>query len=290
LRAPEGLVWMDGARISAARATVSLADLAIQAGLGAFETLAVRDSRVLDWEAHLDRLERSADRLGVILYERKALAEAGAAVAAEVAGGLGWLKIVALRAGPTVIFAGAIDPALIGESASAVLLSWRRSPSDPLAQLKTLNYAPSVLGLEEARRHGADEGLWLNTRGHLAEGCSSSIFVVWRKTIFTPAVRDGILPGVTRAIALEAARTLGIVIHEGKVRLKRLETAHEAFLSSSVRGVRPLVRFEGRPVGRGLPGPITRAIADRVAALRKVGTASGETAEQAVAPLQGERE
>jgi branched-subunit amino acid aminotransferase/4-amino-4-deoxychorismate lyase len=281
---------MDGTLVSADHATVSLADPAIQAGIGAFETLAVRDSRVLDWEAHVDRLERSADRLGVTLHPRKALAEAGAAVAADVAGGLGWLKIVALRGGPTAIFGGAVDPAVIGESVSAVLLRWRRSPSDPLAQLKTLNYAPFALGLEEARRRGADEGLWLNTRGHLAEGCGSSVFVVWRSRIFTPAVRDGILPGVTRAIALEAARALGIVIHEGKVRLKRLETAHEAFLSSSVRGVRPLVRFEGRPVGRGLPGSITRAIADRVAALRKVGTTPGEMAEGAVAPLQGERE
>jgi len=290
VRVPDGLVWIDGALVPADRATVSLADPAVQAGIGAFETLAVRDSQVLDWEAHVDRLERSARCLGMSLHDRTALAKAGAAVAAEVASGLGWLKIVALRDGPTAIFAGAIDPSAIGESASAVLLRWRRSPSDPLAQFKTLSYAPFALGLEEARRRGADEGLWLNTRGHVAEGCSSSVFVVWRKTIFTAAVRDGILPGVTRAIVLEAARALGIVIHEGKLRLKKLETAHEAFLSSSVRGVRPLVRFEGRPVGRGLPGPITRAIADRVAALRKVGTASGETAERAVAPLQGERE
>jgi len=261
LRVPEGLVWMDGALVSADHATVSLADPAIQAGIGAFETLAVRDSQLLDWEAHVDRLERSADRLGVTLPEGETLAEAGAAVAAEVAGGLGWLKIVALRGGPTAIFAGAIDPATVGESVSAVLLPWRRSTSDPLAQLKTLNYAPFALGLEEARRRGADEGLWLNTRGHLAEGCTSSVFVVWRKRIFVPAVRDGILPGVTRAIVLEAARALG-----------------------------PLVRFEGRPVGRGLPGPITRAIGDRVAALRKVGTAPGEAPEAAVAPLQGERE
>jgi branched-subunit amino acid aminotransferase/4-amino-4-deoxychorismate lyase len=290
LRIPEGLVWVDGTRVAADRATVTLADPAIQAGIGAFETLAVRDSQLLDWEAHHDRLERSAEWLGVRLHDRTALAEGAAAVAAEVAGGLGWLKIVALRGGPTAIFAGAIDPAAIGESVSAILLRWRRSPSDPLAHFKTLNYAPFALGLEEARRRGADEGLWLNTRGHVAEGCSSSVFVVRRRTIFTAAVRDGILPGVTRAIALEAARALGIVIHEGKLRLKKLETADEAFLSSSVRGVRPLVRFEGRPVGRGLPGPITRAIADRVAVLRKVGTTSGAVAPRAVARLQGDRE
>jgi branched-subunit amino acid aminotransferase/4-amino-4-deoxychorismate lyase len=283
-------VWLDGALIPADRATVSLANPAIQAGIGAFETLAVRGSRVLDWEAHVDRLERSADGLGVALPGRETLAEGGAAVASGVAGGLGWMKIVAVRGGPTAIFAGAIDPAEVGKSVSAVLLRWRRSVSEPLARFKTLSYAPFALGLEEARRRGADEGLWLNTRGHLAEGCTSSVFVVGRKRIFTPGVREGILPGVTRAIVLSAARALGVVIHEGKVRLRRLETADEAFLSSSVRGVRPLIRFEGQPVGRGLPGPVTRAIADRVATLRKVGTTSGGTAEGAVAPLQGERE
>jgi branched-subunit amino acid aminotransferase/4-amino-4-deoxychorismate lyase len=283
-------VWIDGAWVPADRATVSLASPAIQSGLGAFETLAVRDQRVLDWEAHLDRLERSADYLGVTAPDRERLAEAATAVAGEVAGGLGWLKIVAVRHGPVAVFGGAIDPSEIGGSASAILLRWRRSPTEPLAPYKTLNYAPFVVGLEEARRRGADEGLWLNTRGHLAEGCTSSVFVVWRGKIFAPAVRDGILPGVTRAIALEAARGLGVVIHEGKVRLRRLETADEAFLTSSVRGVRPLIRFEGRPVGRGAPGPITRAVAARVADLRKVGTASNRRDAGAVAPLRGERE
>lgn len=281
---------MDGAWVSADRATVSLASPGIQSGLAAFETLAVRDHQVLDWEAHLDRLERSAEELGVSVPDRRDLASAGAAVASEVTGGLGWLKIVAVRDGPVAVFGGAIDPTEIGRSVSAILLRWRRSPTSPLAHLKTINYAPFVMGLEEASRRGADEGLWLNTRGHLAEGCTSSIFVVWRAKIFTPAVRDGILPGVTRSIALEAARGLGVVIHEGKVRLKRLETADEAFLTSSVRGVRPLIRFEGRPVGRGTPGPITRAVAARVADLRKVGTALDETDRGAFARLQGERE
>jgi branched-subunit amino acid aminotransferase/4-amino-4-deoxychorismate lyase len=283
-------VWIDGTWVLPDHATVSLASPAIQSGLGVFETLAVQGHLVLDWERHLDRLERSAGHLGVAVPERETLAEASGVVASEVAGGLGWLKIVALRDGPVAIFGGALAPSEIGRSVSAILLRWRRSPTEPLALYKTINYAPFVVGLEEARRRGADEGLWLNTRGHLAEGCTSSVFVVWRKKIFTPAVRDGILPGVTRAIALEAARELGIVIHEGKVRLKRLETADEAFLTSSVRGVSPLIRFEGRAVGEGSPGPITRAVAARVGTLRKVGTGRDRTDEGAVAPLQGERE
>lgn len=264
-------MWIDGELVPAERATVSLVDPAIQSGVGAFETLAVRDGQPLDWAAHLARLEDAARQLGFEAPNRKRLAEGAALVAPSVAGGCGWLKVIAVRGGPCAVFGASIDPTEIGRSVSAVLLPWRRSPNDPLAHLKTLNYAAFTLGLEEARRRGADEGLWLNTRGHLAEGCSSSIFVVWRRKLFTPSLRDGILPGVTRSIVLEAARSTGMVVHEGKVRLVRLKTADEAFLSSSVRGIRPLVRFEGRAVGDGEPGPITRALAENVWSLRRVG-------------------
>ena len=74
-----------------------------------------------------------------------------------------------------------------------------------------------VRGAEYARSKGADEGLWLNTRGHLAEGCTSNVFLAERRRLFTPAVRDGVLPGVVRGLVLKSARDLGFVIHEGKI-------------------------------------------------------------------------
>ena len=66
--------------------------------------------------------------------------------------------------------------------------------------------------MEQARRQGADEGLWLNSRGHLAEGCTSNVFVVQGGKLFTPAERDGILPGVVRALTLRAARSGGLPV------------------------------------------------------------------------------
>jgi branched-subunit amino acid aminotransferase/4-amino-4-deoxychorismate lyase len=243
----------------------------VQSGLGAFETLAVRDGLPLDWSAHLDRLRASASRLDVALPDGETLAAAAAGIASRVEGGCGWLRVVALRDGPCAIFGGPIDPEEEGRPTSAVVLPWRRSPSDPLAGFKTMNYAAFVLGLEEARRRGADEGLWLNTRGHLSEGCTSNVFVISGRKLFTPAPRDGILPGVTRVRVLAAARQLGLAVHEGKVRLKRLERAGEAFLSSSVRGIRPLVMVDGKKVRDGQPGPVTRAIAERVRASGKAG-------------------
>jgi branched-subunit amino acid aminotransferase/4-amino-4-deoxychorismate lyase len=268
-----GPVWLDGRLVPPSQATVAVTDPAVQFGLGIFETIAVREGCPLERAAHLERLTACAERLGVPLPERAGLDAAVVQAAAGVEGGCGWLRVIASRSGRCAVFAGPMAASEDGTSVRAVLLRWRRCPADVLAGLKSLNYAANILGLEEAERRGADEGLWLNTRGHLAEGCSSNLFVVRGRAVFTPAARDGILPGIVRGLAIEAARGLGFLIHEGKVRLPRLLRADEAFLTSSTRGVRPLVEFEGKPVGRGRPGPVTVTIAAEVRRLRGIGGA-----------------
>jgi branched-chain amino acid aminotransferase len=266
----EGSVWLDGRIADAREATVELIDPAVQAGLGVFETLAVRQGRPIDLDEHLERLAQSASGLTVPLPDRATLAAAAIERAAQVAGGYGWLKVSAVRGGRCVIWAGRLDPAEEGRTVTAIVLPWRRSPHEATAGLKTLNYAGAVLGAEEARRRGADEGLWLNTRGHLTEGSTSNLFVVRRRALYTASESDGILAGITRGHVLRAGRELKLMIHEGKLRWKRLATADEAFLCSSVRGLRPLVAVDGQPVGRGGPGPITLALARRVEELRGI--------------------
>jgi branched-subunit amino acid aminotransferase/4-amino-4-deoxychorismate lyase len=263
-----GLAWVDGCMVNADAAWVSLTEPAIQAGLGVFETVAVRAGAPIDLQPHLERLAAGAARLGIVLPERGVLAAAAQAVAAGVPEGFGWLKLSRARTGPCVVWGGPLDPNEDGRAVSAVLLPWRQNAHDAVAGLKTLNYANHILGLEEAERRGADEGIWLNTRGHLAEGCTSTLFLIRRRALYTPSVADGVLPGIVRTFVLRAAREMRLPVHEGKIRLKRLLDADEAFLTSSLRGVRPLVRFDGRQVGKGAPGPITRAISARVAELR----------------------
>jgi 4-amino-4-deoxychorismate lyase len=143
--------------------------------------------------------------------------------------------------------------------------------------LKTLSYASNLRGLAWAEARGADEGLWLNDRGRLAEGCTSNIFVVHGGKLFTPGEGEGILPGTVRAVVLRASRGLGVPTHEGKLRLRRLERAGEAFLTSSVRGLRPLVRLDGRPIGAGAPGPITRLLQAEARRLRGLAPTEGAT-------------
>jgi branched-subunit amino acid aminotransferase/4-amino-4-deoxychorismate lyase len=239
--------------------------------MGLFETLAVRAGRPLDLAPHLDRMERGADRIGAEPPPRRDLSRVVECAAAEEPSACAWLKIVLTRGGRWYVFTGEMDSGEEGRPISAVMLPWRRSLLDPLGGLKSLNYAANLIGLEQARRRGAEEGIWRNSRGHLAEGCTSNLFVVRRRKLFTPSTREGILPGVVRALVLRHAVLRGIVVHRGKVRVKRLAEADEAFVTSSLRGVRPLIRFEGRPLGSGRPGPLTREIAEGVAAMRQGG-------------------
>ena len=270
MRAPASTAacWMDGRRVTSREAQVPLDDPVLQAGLGLFETIATREGRLLELEEHLGRMAEGAARLEIELPPNRQLREVVVEAAGQQSAVYGWLKIVVTGGGRWFVYADAIDPGEVGSVATAVLLPWRRSLRDPLSGMKTLNYAASRLGLAEARRRGADDGIWLNSRGHLAEGCTSNLFVVDRGKLFTPAVSDGILPGVVRGLVLRAAGNLGCQAHQGKLRLRRLELADEAFLTSSVRGLRPLVRFEGKPVGSGRRGPLCERLAGEVERLR----------------------
>jgi branched-chain amino acid aminotransferase len=265
----DGRGWLDGRPMRVAEMSLALTDPAVHVGLSAFETLAVRRGHALELDQHLDRLDRSASRIRVPLPERTVLESTAREAAAAEPTGCGWLKILVTRGGRWAVLTGPMDPQEEGRPVSAVLLPWRRDPQDPLAGVKCTSYAQLELGLEEARRLGADEGLWRNSRGHLTEGSSSNLFVVVHRTIRTPGLREGVLAGVVRDLALRASRELGYVVHEGRLRVHRLVRAHEAFVTSSLGGVRPLVRLDGRAIGRGLPGGVTRAIQEAVARMRQ---------------------
>jgi branched-subunit amino acid aminotransferase/4-amino-4-deoxychorismate lyase len=125
-------------------------------------------------------------------------------------------------------------------------------------------YAASLLGLEEAERLGADEGLWLNERGHVFQACTGNIFVARGRAVVTPSVRDGARDGVLRALAIESLRAVGLSVRLSKVRIATLRAADEVFLTSSLSGVRPVVRIDARDVRGGRPGPIARGLAERL--------------------------
>ena len=141
---------------------------------------------------------------------------------------------------------------------------------------KTGNYMNNLLALHEAHQRGADDAVLLNDRGEVTEGTTSNVYVVRRGELATPSIDAGILRGTTRTRILDLCAKNTIPAVERTLAPRDLVEADEVFLSSSVRGVIPVTKIDGRPVGTGMPGPVTErvhalfeAAADRDAALAR---------------------
>ena len=142
----------------------------------------------------------------------------------------------------------------------ATLSSLRRDSQSPLSRLKSTSYLANVLARREARAAGGDEGIVLNEKGCLAEGSTSNIFLVSQGVLVTPSLESGILPGITREAVLEIARCLNIAAAEREVGLAELTQAEEAFVTSSLLEIMPLTSFDGKAIGAGKPGGLTRKL------------------------------
>jgi branched-chain amino acid aminotransferase len=150
---------------------------------------------------------------------------------------------------------------------SAVVAAGRRNQRAMTAGLKTLAYADSIAALLEARRRGDGEALFLDTDDHLSEATASNLFAMVDGVLLTPPVSCAALPGITREAVMEIAALRGVRVEERAFGIDVLRRASEAFLTSSLRKVAPLVRVDGVPIGAGVPGAITATIADAYATL-----------------------
>ncbi len=131
------------------------------------------------------------------------------------------------------------------------LLGLRASAPWLLPGVKSTSYAVNMAAEDEARRRGADEALFVEPDGIVLEGTVTNVW--WRvgDTLYTPSLDLGILAGVTRATLIELAPARGYTVEEGAYPLSRLLAAEEAFTSSSVRELMPLIEIDGTALGRG---------------------------------------
>ncbi|WP_437571095.1 aminotransferase class IV [Sorangium sp. So ce542] len=170
--------------------------------------------------------------------------------------------------------------ALYRDGISAITTSTQRA-GDAAPGAKVSNYLESLLALREARAAGAHEALILDPSGHVVEGTTSNVFLVERRPpahegaedaghlLITPPKEAGILVGITRANVIDVAGELGIPVCCEPVTMARLLAAEEAFITSSLREIVPVVRVDGHAIGAGVPGPKTRAL--HAAFRKKVG-------------------
>jgi branched-chain amino acid aminotransferase len=265
------MLWARGAIVSDDALTVSALDRTFEHGLGLFETLRTWNGSPTLLDRHLARLERSARELGLPL-ESAQLPDAQA-VAGLVAAGRGQVPSgadVRLRitlsgglatspASGSVLWmsAGPLPPSIL--AGGAIIRSFVEvSRSDPLARHKTLNYWGKRIAFERAQQAGDDDVLCLTPDRVICETSRSNIFLVKGERLETPAVGGPLLPGIMRGLVIERARLLGLDVVEEWLPLDRIETADEAFLTNSVRGIVPLERV--MDFGFPAPGRVTLEI------------------------------
>ena len=144
---------------------------------------------------------------------------------------------------------------------SVALVSIKRNSRDSLnPAVKTGNYLNNVLARIEAQRMGAEDAIMVNYMGQLTEGTTSNLFFVKEGRLLTPIKECGILSGITREKIIQLANKNSIALKEGKWPSEELFKAEEIFLSGTVKKIIPVTVLDGRPVGKGIPGPITQKL------------------------------
>jgi branched-chain amino acid aminotransferase len=141
-----------------------------------------------------------------------------------------------------------------------VTAPYARNEMGALTGLKTTSYGENVVALKYAKDHDAGEAIFANTRGELCEGTATNIFAVFDGSLITPPLSSGCLAGVTRSVVIEVCGREGVDISEEAVPLVELESAGEAFLTSSLRNVQAVASVNGIELANA-PGPITRTLA-----------------------------
>jgi branched-chain amino acid aminotransferase len=136
----------------------------------------------------------------------------------------------------------------------------RINPAALPPTIKSLNYLNNILGKIEAREFGALEAIMLNDQGYVAECTADNIFIVHKGEILTPAASQGALKGVTRSTIFDLAGELKVPIREANLTRYDVWVADECFLTGSGAEVIPAVKLDGREIGSGKPGPVTRRI------------------------------
>jgi branched-chain amino acid aminotransferase len=280
-------VWLDGKWYDRETATVSVYDHGLLYGDGVFEGIRVYGGKIFKLSEHLDRLYDSAkaiwltipmpkDEMAAVTEEavrRSGIAEAY--IRHIITRGVGDLGLDPRKCpkASIIIIVDTIRlfPEEVYETGLRVVTAGTPIPHrESLSpRVKSLNYLPHILAKIEGIHSGADEVLMLDSEGHVAEGSGQNIFVVKNGAIRTPAPYAGILRGVTRDTVIELAREAGYDVQETMLNRYDVYTADEAFFTGTASELISIRQVDGRTIGHGKPGPVTRDLRARFQALAR---------------------
>jgi branched-chain amino acid aminotransferase len=278
-------IYIDGQFYDRDAAKVSVFDHGLLYGDGVFEGIRVYNRRIFRHLAHLERLYDSARALALTiplrLDEMRQVVEETVRrnqredvyIRLIVTRGVGELGIDPLscptpsvivivndvRVYPRELYAGGIK----------VMTSATRQVSheavDP--RIKSLNYLKNILAKIDAQQAGAHEAIMLNAEGFIAECTADNLFVIRGGQLLTPSPHDGALGGITRGVVLELAAEARITAAEARLTRYDLYTADEAFVTGTGAELMPVSAADGRPIGDGKPGPVTKRLTEAFHAL-----------------------
>ncbi len=280
-------VWLDGKWSDRETATISVYDHGLLYGDGVFEGIRVYGGKIFKLSEHLDRLYDSAkaiwltipmpkDEMAAVTEEavrRSGIAEAY--IRHVITRGVGDLGLDPRKCPkPSIIII--VDtirlfPEEVYETGLRVVTAGTPIPHrEALSpRVKSLNYLAHILAKIEGIHSGADEVLMLDSEGHVAEGSGQNIFVVKDGAIRTPAPYAGILKGVTRDVVIELAREAGYDMQETMLNRYDVYTADEAFFTGTASELIAIRQVDGRIIGTGKSGPVTRDLRSRFQALAR---------------------
>ena len=273
-------VYLNGHYIAARDASISPLDRGFLFGDGIYEVVRALDGRLIEAERHWKRLARSlretrierppasgdgaVSDLALRLLEENGLTQGHALVYIEITRGS-----VSPRThhfppsgtAPTVFASAASFTPFDGERRSGVPVILAPDERWARCDIKSVNLLPNAMAKQLAVEAGAWETVFVRD-GQITEGTSSNCFAVIDGELRTHPATHAILGGVTRDVTLGRARALGIPVAERPFTVAELETAEEAFLTSTTNDVMPIVRVDGERIGTGEPGEVTKRLGE----------------------------
>lgn len=284
-------IYIDGKYCDEKNAKISVFDHGLLYGDGIFEGIRAYNGRVFKLKEHIDRLFCSAKAIllsipishdemmqAVVATCRKNRIRDGY-VRLLVTRGVGTLGLNPKRCkDPSVIIIAdkiqLYPPALYEKGMQIVTVPTVRNLHSALnPAIKSLNYLNNILAKIEANNSGCEEAIMLNAEGFVSECTGDNLFMVRAGQLFTPPLSAGALYGITRGVVMEMAREEGLTVSEPNLTRYDLFNADECFLTGTGAELIPVVSIDGRVIGTGKPGPVTRMLVEKYRALTKV---SGE--------------
>lgn len=273
-------VWINGKFFDKADAKVSVYDHGLLYGDGVFEGIRVYHGKVFRLKQHMDRLYDSARSIWLeIPMSKEALTAAVEETVRINEKEDGYIRLVVTRGSGTlgldprkcdpqmIIIVDDISlyPSALYENGLEIITAAtiRSHPAALSPRVKSLNYLNNILAKIEAIRGGCLEALMLNHKGEVAECTGDNVFIVKGGQLRTPPIDAGILEGVTRNAVMELARADRMDVREMVLTRHDIFTADEFFLTGTAAEIIPVVKCDGRPIGNGKPGPVTKELRAR---------------------------